>query len=153
MKYTGAEVAKAVGGNAAAGAISAASGAKWSAEYEELFRNIVSPEEVPYFQEAYDRIDSLIDDVSSEAMNEAKYDVGKLIKELDLTTDVYNELHPISSHHYTYTSIFFLLQIQSASRYSVQYILRYSIPLLQVVCFRKARNFSNKNPRDATHRM
>ncbi|WP_314595613.1 hypothetical protein [uncultured Selenomonas sp.] len=41
---------------------------------------MISPEEVPYFQEAYDRIDSLIDDISSEVMNEAKYlvDSGQL---------------------------------------------------------------------------
>ncbi len=40
----GAAAAKAVSGNAAAGATSAASGTKWNAEYEELFRGMVSPE-------------------------------------------------------------------------------------------------------------
>ena len=76
----GAAAAKAVSGNAGSGATSAASGTKWNAEYEELFRSMISPEEVPYFQEAYDRIDSLIDDISSEVMNEAKYlvDSGQL---------------------------------------------------------------------------
>ena len=47
----GAAAAKAVGGNAAAGATSAASGTKWNAEYEELFRGMVSPEEISNFIE------------------------------------------------------------------------------------------------------
>ena len=47
----GAAAAKAVGGNAGAGASAAASGTKWNAEYEELFRSMVSPEEVSYFIE------------------------------------------------------------------------------------------------------
>ena len=42
----GATAVKAVGGNAAAGATSAANGTKWNAEYEELFRGMVSPEGV-----------------------------------------------------------------------------------------------------------
>ena len=47
----GAAAAKAVGGNAGSGASAAASGTKWNAEYEELFRSMVSPEEVSYFIE------------------------------------------------------------------------------------------------------
>ena len=47
----GAAAAKAIGGNAGSGASAAASGTKWNAEYEELFRGMVSPEEISNFIE------------------------------------------------------------------------------------------------------
>ena len=47
----GAAAAKAIGGNAGSGASAAASGTKGNAEYEELFRGMVSPEEISNFIE------------------------------------------------------------------------------------------------------
>ena len=47
----GAAAAKVVGGNAGSGASAAASGTKWNAEYEELFRSMISPEEISNFIE------------------------------------------------------------------------------------------------------
>ena len=47
----GAAAAKAVGGNTGSGASAAASGTKWNAEYEELFRGMASPEEISNFIE------------------------------------------------------------------------------------------------------
>ena len=63
----GAAAAKAINGNATAGATAAASGTKYNLNLEDL------KGKVPYIQEVYERIENLKNDVAEQAMNEALY--------------------------------------------------------------------------------